>query len=98
MKPEEDKDQGKNKNRIAPIFINMNNCFAICGDNREFIFFNKYDNNKKKKRRKKINIFLDGKKVISDYFSFQGYCCVSIDNERNRIYIETKEYLEGNVK
>lgn len=96
MKPEEDKDQGKNKNRIAPIFINMNNCFAICGDNRESNFSNKYDNNKK--GRRKINIFFDGSRIKSDYFSFQGYCCISIDNERNRVYIETKEYLEGNVK
>lgn len=96
MKQEEDKNQGRNKKRIAPIIINMSKCTGTITENNGKFGFTFLNN--KKKRKRKINIFLDGKKVISDHFSFQGYCCVSIDNERNRVYIETKEYLEGDLK
>lgn len=91
MKQEEDKNQGRNKKRIAPIIINMSRCKGIMTENGNFGFTFLPN---KKKRRRKINIFLDSNRIKSDYFSFQGYCCVSIDNKRNRVYIETKEYLD----
>lgn len=89
MKPEEDKNQGRNNNRISPIIITMNNCScsSISGEVGFIIHGNK-------RRRNRISIFLDSNRIRSDYFSFQGYCCVSVDNKRNRVYIETKEYLD----